>query len=101
MTKVTESVFYVTKVHRVSILRDQDLQGVFCLTGKYRISILHDQDIQDLFYMTRMYKNSTKRDLKGRRFDTVEDVIAASTRALNSIQVEEFHRCFEQWKQIG
>jgi hypothetical protein len=31
-----------------------------------------------------------KRDLKGHRFDTVEDVIAASTRALNSIQVEEF-----------
>ena len=40
-----------------------------------------------------------KRDLKGRRFDTVEDVIAASTRALNSIQVEEFQGCFEQWKQ--
>ena len=40
-----------------------------------------------------------KRDLKGRQFDTVEDVIAASTRALNSIQVEEFQRCFEQWKQ--
>ena len=40
-----------------------------------------------------------KRDLKGRRFDTLEDVIAASTRALNSIQVEEFQRCFEQWKQ--
>ena len=40
-----------------------------------------------------------KRDLKGCRFDTVEDVIAASTGALNSIQVEEFQRCFEQWKQ--
>jgi len=40
-----------------------------------------------------------KRDLKERRFDTLEDVIAASTRALNSIQVEEFQRCFEQWKQ--
>jgi hypothetical protein len=37
-------------------------------------------------------------DLKGWRFDTLEDVIAASTRALNSIQVEEFQRCFEQWK---
>jgi hypothetical protein len=35
-----------------------------------------------------------KRDLKGRRFGTVEDVIAASTRALNSIQFEEFQRCF-------
>jgi len=40
-----------------------------------------------------------QRDLKGRRFDTLEDVIAALTRALNSIQVEEFQRCFEQWKQ--
>jgi hypothetical protein len=38
-------------------------------------------------------------EVKGRRFDTMEDVIAASTRALNSIQVEEFQRCFEQWKQ--
>jgi hypothetical protein len=36
---------------------------------------------------------------KASRFDTVEDVIAASTRALNSIQVE-FQKCFEQWKQI-
>jgi hypothetical protein len=40
-----------------------------------------------------------KRDLKGHRFDTVEDIFAASARALNSIQVEEFQRCFEQWKQ--
>jgi hypothetical protein len=40
-----------------------------------------------------------KRDLKGRRFDTVEDVIAALTRALNSIQVEEFQRCFEQLQE--
>jgi len=40
-----------------------------------------------------------KRDLKGRRFDTFEDVIAASTRALNSIQLAEFQRCIEQWKQ--
>ena len=46
------------------------------------------------FFFPRM-----KRDFKGRRFDTVEDIIAASTRALNSIQVEEFHRCFEQSKQ--
>jgi len=46
------------------------------------------------FFFPRM-----KRDLKGRRFDTVEDLIAAETRALNGIQVEEFHRCFEQWKQ--
>jgi hypothetical protein len=36
---------------------------------------------------------------KASRFDTVEDVIAASTRALNSSQVEEFQKCFEQWKQ--
>jgi len=42
----------------------------------------------------------TKRDLKGQRFDTLEDVVAASTRALNSNQVE-FQRCFEQWKQTG
>ena len=40
-----------------------------------------------------------KSDLKGRRFDTLEDVIAASTRALNSIQFEELQRCFEQSKQ--
>jgi hypothetical protein len=36
---------------------------------------------------------------KASRFDTVEGVIAASTGALNSIQVEEFQKCFEQWKQ--
>jgi len=48
----------------------------------------------DFFLFPRM-----KGDLKGRRFDTVEDVIAASTRALNSIQVKEFRRRFEQWKQ--
>jgi len=40
-----------------------------------------------------------KRDLKGRRFDTLEDVIAASTRALNSIHLAAFQRCFKQWKQ--
>jgi len=40
-----------------------------------------------------------KRDLKGQRFNTLEDVKAASTRVLNSIQVEEFQRCFELWKQ--
>ena len=40
-----------------------------------------------------------KRDLKGRRFDTLEDVISALTRALNSILVEEFQRCFKEWKQ--
>jgi hypothetical protein len=38
-------------------------------------------------------------DLKGRRFGTVEDVIEASTRALNSIQFEEFQRCFEQLQE--
>jgi len=40
-----------------------------------------------------------ERDLKGRRFDTLEDVIAALTRALNSIHLAEFQRCIEQWKQ--
>jgi transposase len=40
-----------------------------------------------------------KRDLNGGRFDTVEDIITASTRALNSIQVEEFQRCFEQLQE--
>jgi len=40
-----------------------------------------------------------KKGLKGRRFDTFKDVIAASTRALNSIHLVEFQRCFEQWKQ--
>jgi len=48
----------------------------------------------DFFLFPRM-----KRDLKGWRFDTLEDAIAASTRALNSIHLAEFQRCIEQWKQ--
>jgi len=48
----------------------------------------------DTFLFPRM-----KRDLKGRRFDTLEDVFATSTRALNSIHLVEFQRCFEEWKQ--
>jgi len=39
-----------------------------------------------------------KRDLKQQRFDTLEDIIAASTRVLNSIHLAEFQRCFEQKK---
>jgi hypothetical protein len=36
---------------------------------------------------------------KASRFDTLEDVIPASTRWLNSIEVEQFQKCLEQWKQ--
>jgi hypothetical protein len=45
------------------------------------------------------FVSPNEKDLKGRGFDTVEDIIEASTRALNSIQVEEFQRCFEQLQE--
>ncbi|XP_046396633.1 histone-lysine N-methyltransferase SETMAR-like [Ischnura elegans] len=47
----------------------------------------------DFFLFPRMMK-----DLKGKRFGTVQAVEAASTRVLNNIPVEEFQKAFEQWK---
>jgi len=38
----TESVFYVTKVHRVSVLRDQGTQSIFYVTKAHRVRNLLD-----------------------------------------------------------
>src|SRR5215510_13453377 len=40
-----------------------------------------------------------KRDLKGKRFDTIPALQAASTRSLDSLPCEEFHGAYEQWKK--
>jgi transposase len=40
-----------------------------------------------------------KRDLKGKRFQTVEDVQEKTTEALKAIILQEFQNCFEQWKK--
>lgn len=47
----------------------------------------------DFFLFPRM-----KRDLKGKRFDSVAAVQKASTKVLDSIPVEEFQGAYQQWK---
>jgi hypothetical protein len=40
-----------------------------------------------------------KRDLKGKHFQNVEEVRGKTTEALKSITLQEFQKCFEQWKK--
>jgi len=40
-----------------------------------------------------------KTHLKGHHFGTVENVQAATTRALNNISSEDFLHCYEEWQQ--
>jgi len=40
-----------------------------------------------------------KRDLKGKRFQNVEEVREKTTEALKAITLHEFQNCFEQWKK--
>ena len=40
-----------------------------------------------------------KRDLKGKRFQNVEEVREKMTEALNAINLQQFQNCFEQWKK--
>jgi len=39
-----------------------------------------------------------KRPLKGTRFQTRDDIMAATTAELNSIPEEAFSACFQQWR---
>jgi len=48
----------------------------------------------DFFRFPRM-----KRDLKGKRFQNVEEVREKMTEALKAITLQEFQNCFEQWKK--
>jgi hypothetical protein len=40
-----------------------------------------------------------KRDLKGKRFQNVEEVREKTREALKAITLQEFQNCFEQWKR--
>ena len=40
-----------------------------------------------------------KRDLKGKRFQNVEEVRDKTTEALKAVTLQEFQNCFEQWKK--
>jgi len=40
-----------------------------------------------------------KRNLKGKRFQNVEEVREKTTEALKAITLQEFQNCFEQWKK--
>ena len=40
-----------------------------------------------------------KRDLKGKRFQNVEEVRGKTTEALKAVTLQEFQNCFEQWKK--
>jgi len=40
-----------------------------------------------------------KRDLKGKRFQNVEEVREKTTEALKAITLQELRNCFEQWKK--
>jgi hypothetical protein len=40
-----------------------------------------------------------KRDLKGKRFQNVEEVREKTTEALKAITLQEYQNCFEQWKR--
>jgi len=39
------------------------------------------------------------QDLKGRHFVDIAEVQQESLAALDSISVEDFRQCFQQWKQ--
>jgi hypothetical protein len=49
---------------------------------------------QRFFLFPRM-----KKDLKGKRFQNVEEVRVKTTEALKAITLQEFQNCFEQWKK--
>jgi len=57
----------------------------------------HSPDLApcDFFLFPRM-----KRDLKGKRFQNVEEVREKTTEALKAITLQEFQNCFEQWKKL-
>ena len=38
-----------------------------------------------------------KRDMKGHRFNDVEEVKKKTTKQLAAIQTNEFEQCFQQW----
>ena len=40
-----------------------------------------------------------KRPIKGRRYDTIEEIKAASKEELNKITKNDFLKCFEDWKK--
>ena len=40
-----------------------------------------------------------KRDLKGKRFQNVEEVREKTTEALKAVTLQEFQNCSEQWKK--
>jgi hypothetical protein len=40
-----------------------------------------------------------KRNLKGKRFQNVEEVREKTTEALKAITLQEFQNCFERWKK--
>jgi len=40
-----------------------------------------------------------KRDLKGKRFQSVEEVREKTTEALKAVTLQEFQNCFEQLKK--
>jgi len=42
-----------------------------------------------------------KRDLKGKRFQNVEEVREKTTETLKAITLQEFQNCFGQWKKQG
>jgi len=48
----------------------------------------------DFFMFPRM-----KRDLKGKRFQNVEELREKMMEARKTITLQEFQNCFEQWKK--
>jgi hypothetical protein len=40
-----------------------------------------------------------KLRLKGRRFDTIEEILAESQEVLNTLTLENFQGCTELWKK--
>ena len=42
-----------------------------------------------------------KRDLKGKRFQNVEEVREKMTETLKGVTLQQFQNCFEQWKGGG
>jgi len=40
-----------------------------------------------------------KTDFKGHNFETLENVQAAATKALNNISSEDFLHCYEEWQK--
>jgi hypothetical protein len=68
--------------------------------AKYKMAVIPnpsytpDLATSDIFLFPKM-----KLKLKGRRFDTVEEIQAESQRVLDTVTEKGFHEAFQKWRR--